>query len=88
MAFFTESGYSRTCHVPGKEVHQGVPDALSRLRENHMPARQEPREAASRPIILAALQTKQVIPEEQYRRIAAVHNSNLGHWGLAMTKKG
>ena len=33
------------------------------------------------------MQTKQVIPEEQYRRIAAVHNSNLGHWGLAMTKK-
>ena len=24
-------------HVPGKEVHQGVPDALSRLCENHMP---------------------------------------------------
>ena len=24
------------CHVPGKEVHQFVPDALSRLCENHM----------------------------------------------------
>jgi transposase InsO family protein len=52
-----------------------------------MPAKPESREAASRPILLAALQTKQVIPEEQYKRIAAVHNSNLGHWGLAMTKK-
>ena len=52
-----------------------------------MPARQEPREAASRPTILATLQTKQLIPEEQYRRIAAVHNSNLGHWGQALTKK-
>ena len=57
------------------------------LCDNHMPAKQEPREAASRPIILAALQTKQVIPEEQYKQIAAVHNSNLGHWGIAMTKK-
>ena len=26
------------CHVPGKEVHQGVPDALSRLCENSIPA--------------------------------------------------
>jgi len=24
------------CHVPGKEVHQFVPDALSRLCVNHM----------------------------------------------------
>jgi len=29
-------------HVPGKEVHQFVPDALSRLCENNMPARLEP----------------------------------------------
>ena len=27
------------CNVPGKEVHQKVPDALSRLCENNMPAR-------------------------------------------------
>ena len=25
------------CHVPGKEVHQQIPDALSRLCENNMP---------------------------------------------------
>ena len=27
------------CHVPGKEVHQGVPDALSRLCDNHITKR-------------------------------------------------
>ena len=27
------------CHVPGKEVHQFVPYALSRLCDNHMPAK-------------------------------------------------
>ena len=32
------------CHVPGKEVHQGVPDALSRLCENMMPARHDKEE--------------------------------------------
>ena len=54
-----------------------MPYALSRLCENHMPTKRS---------ILAALQTKQVIPEEQYRKIAAVHNSNLGHWEQALTK--
>ena len=36
---------------------------------------------------LSALQVKQEIPDEKYKRIAAVHNSNLGHWGHALTKK-
>ena len=36
------------CHVPGKEVQQGVPDALSRLCENHMPAKQEPEKKQGR----------------------------------------
>ncbi len=28
------------CHVPGKEIHQFVLDALSRLCDNHMPAKE------------------------------------------------
>jgi len=32
----------RIYHVPGKEVHQFIPDILSRLCENNMPARLEP----------------------------------------------
>ena len=75
------------CHVPGKEVHQGVPDALSRLCENHMPVKKDNREAVERPQHLSALQVKQEIPDEKYKRIAAVHNSNMGHWGHALTKK-
>ena len=43
------------CHVPGKEVHQGVPDALSRLCENHMPTKQEPEKKQGRTATLSAL---------------------------------
>ena len=43
------------CHVPGKEVHQGVPDALSRLCENHMPAKQEPKKKQGIIATLSAL---------------------------------
>ena len=75
------------CHVPGKEVHQGVPDALSRLCENHMPVKQDNRETVERPQHLSALQVKQEIPDEKYKKIAAVHNSNMGHCGHALTKK-
>jgi hypothetical protein len=35
------------CHVPGKEVHQGVPDALPRLCENYMP--KKPVQAGKQP---------------------------------------
>ncbi len=42
------------CHVPGKEVHQGVPDALSRLCENHMPFKQATQEHMERTEILSA----------------------------------
>ena len=30
---------------------------------------------------------KQEIPDEKNKRIAGVHNSNMGHWGHALTKK-
>ena len=53
------------CHVPGKEVHRGVSDALSRLCENHMPKKQEI--GKERIAILSALQPKQHIPEDVYK---------------------
>ena len=53
------------CHVPGKEVHQGVPDALSRLCENHMPVKQDNIEAVAQSQHLSALQVKQEIPDEK-----------------------
>ena len=64
------------CHIPGKEVNQGVPDALSRLCENHMPKKQEIEK--ERTAILSALQPKQHIQEDVYVKIAAVHNSSVG----------
>ena len=42
-------------HVPGKEVHQFVPDALSRLCENNMPPKVLAREVSSA-MLLAALE--------------------------------
>jgi len=68
------------CHVPGKKIHQGVPDALSRLCENHMPATQESEKKQGRTAALSALQPKQHLSDEVYDEIAAVHNSSVGHW--------
>jgi len=33
------------CHVPGKEVHQFVPDTLSSLCDNHMPEKESDKPA-------------------------------------------
>ncbi len=60
------------CHVPGKEVHQYVPDALSRLCENHMLSNEKEKPAHKR----------HRIPDAVFKQIAAVHNSMVGHWGL------
>ena len=75
------------CHVPGKEVNQGVPDALSRLCENMMPARQDKEDRQQRAVTLSVLQPRQTIPEDKFRRIAKVQNSSVGHWGHALTKR-
>ena len=53
-------------HVPGKEVHQGVPDALSRLCENMMPAREDKEERQQRAVRQSALQPRQAIPEDKF----------------------
>ena len=71
------------CHVPGKEVHQGVPDALSRLCENHMPVKQDAETRKTTTATLSALQPKQHLSDEVCDKIAAVHNSSVGHWGQA-----
>ena len=75
------------CHVPGKEVHQGVPDALSRLCENYMPIKPVQAGQQGSPVILAALQPKQSLPDKVYDKIAAVHNSSKGHGGQRLTRK-
>ena len=63
-------------HVTGKEEHQFVPDALSRLCTNHVPpppTLAERRIVALRPVIHA--------------RLSKVHNSTVGHWGLDICKR-
>ena len=47
------------CHVPRKEVHQRVPDALSRLCENYMSVKPVQASQLGSPVILASLQPKQ-----------------------------
>ena len=50
-------------------------------------ARQDKEERQQRAVTLSALQPRQAIPEEEFRRIAKVHNSSVGHWGHALTKR-
>jgi len=71
------------CHVAGKEIHQGVLDALSRLCENHMPPKQGQETLKEKAANLSALQLKQHLTNELYDKIAAVHNSSVGHRGQA-----
>ena len=64
-------------HVPGKEEHQFVPDALSRLCANNVPP---PPILAEQTIV--ALVPMMVLPVEVSARLKKVHNSLVGHWGL------
>jgi hypothetical protein len=62
------------CHVPEEEVHQFVPDALSRLYDNHMPTKDSEKTAHTlHPAFLA---------DAVFKQIATVHNSMVGDWGL------
>ena len=58
-------------HVPGKEVHQYVPDALSRLCEYNMLPK--PVVDAPMSILLAAMEPTFHILNGIYNKIAAVH---------------
>jgi hypothetical protein len=62
-------------HIPGKEIHQAIPDALSRLCTNLIEV-----------VTLSAIDNKERIPGNLYRKISAVHNSEVGHMGLQVTK--
>ena len=73
-------------HVPGKEVHQFVPDALSRLCDNNMPSKALSRDASSA-MLLAALEPTFHIPSKVFNVISEVHNTEVGHHGLHMCKK-
>ena len=66
-------------HVPRKKVHQRVPDTLLRLCENHMPPKQVQETQKVKTATLSALQSKQHLSNEVYDKIAAVHNSSVGH---------
>ncbi len=61
-------------HVPGEEVHQFVPDALSHLCENHMLKSEKPVHKRHQ-AFLVSIEPKHRIPD-------AVLNKLFGHWGL------
>jgi len=68
-------------HVAGKEEHQFVPDAFSRLCVNHIPP---PPTLADKSIV--ALRPVMNLPQDVYDRIADIHNSLRGHVGLKLCK--
>ena len=67
-------------HIPGKEFNQTIPDALSRLCANLI--------QVVRIIFFnyLSIDNKDRIPGNLYRKISAVHNSEVGHMGLQVTK--
>ena len=68
-------------HVAGKEEHQLVPDALSRLCGNHIPP---PPTLADKSIV--ALRPVMNLLQDVYDRKADIHNSLRGHVGLKLCK--
>ena len=64
-----------------------MPDTLSRLCENMMPARHDKEERRQQAVTLSALQPRHAIPEDKFEQIARMHNSSLDHWGHALTKR-
>ena len=69
-------------HVPGKDEHQFVPDALSRLCANNIPP---PPTLAEQSIV--ALIPMMVLPDEVSARLKKVHNSKVGHWGFDICRR-
>ena len=72
------------CHVPGKDVHEFVPDAQSRLCDNHMPAKESEKPAHKRyQAFLTTLEPKHRISDAVFKQIAAVRNNSMvGYWSL------
>ena len=69
------------CHVPGKKVHQFVPDTLLRLCENHMLSNESEKPGHKRHQAFS-IEPKHRIQDAVFKQIAAVHNSMVGHWSL------
>ena len=65
--------------MPGKEEHQFVPDALSRLCVNNVPTVTSSMIVALRPVM--------ILPPDIRDRLARVHNPKVGHWGLDIGKR-
>jgi len=63
-------------HVAGREEHQYVPDALSRLCVNNNP----PPTTASNQMLMV-LQPAVHLDNQTYDLIKSVHNKQIGHWG-------
>jgi len=61
-------------HVAGKEEHQFVPDALSRLCVNNVPP---PPTLADKMIV--ALRHVMTLPQDVFDRLTDTHNSLRGH---------
>jgi len=58
------------CHVPGEEVHQFVPDALSRLCANHMLSNKSEKPAHKRhQALLTFIEQKHRIPDAVFKQI-------------------
>jgi len=77
--FYLQAKDFYSCHVPGKKVHQGVPDALSRLCKNNMLAKPDKENQQGRTVIMSALKPEQSLPDMIYDKVAAVHNSSKDH---------
>ena len=77
-------GNNETNGVRPPGFHSGLPPDTTR------PSVEAPHglhgNGGSYQLTLAALQPRQMIPEEKLRKIAKVHNSSMGHWGHALTK--
>ena len=70
------------CHVAGKEEHQFVPDALSRLCVNNVPP---PPTLADKMIV--ALRPVMDLPQDVYDTLTDVHNSLRGHVGVKLFRR-
>jgi len=69
-------------HVAGKEEHQFVPDAFSRLCVNYIPP---PPTLADKSIV--TLRPVMDLPQDVYDRLIDIHNSLRGRVGLRLCKK-
>ena len=78
------SEYSFNLEFISGEANE-VADSMSRLCRNNMT--ESPREYSAKLILSANIIEKFTLTQVQYKTIASVHNSNVGHFGLDRTLK-